>query len=517
MYSYEDRIKAVRLYLKLGKRLGVTIRQLGYPTKNTLIGWYREFIAKQSLRAGYNRSRDRFTVEQKQHAVQHYLDHGHCIAFTLRVLGYPSRDTFSKWLDELHPEVRMRMVGRAPNVQHPMETKKAAVLELCIRDTSAEEIAKKVKVCRPTLYNWKNELLGPEAPALIKRHHESTPDPNSRSQSVTELQQQVNVLEGNIRRLQLEHDLLKKANELLKKDLGVAPQLLGNRDKTMLVDALKHIYSLTELLAELKLARSSYFYHCSRLRMPDKYAAARVAMVDIFHSNYRCYGYRRIRSALLQHQLHISEKVVVRLMKQESLTATVNKKRRYGSYLGEISPAPENIINRDFQAAIPNEKWLTDITEFQIPAGKVYLSPIVDCFDGLVVSWTLGTRPDAELVNTMLDTAIETVTVSQSRPIVHSDRGAHYRWPGWLSRMSHAKLVRSMSRKGCSPDNAACEGFFGRLKTELFYPRDWQGITLEQFIQSVDVYIRWYNEKRIKVSLGSLSPIQYRKSLGFTA
>ncbi len=114
MYSYEERIKAVRLYLKLGKRLGVTIRQLGYPTKNTLIGWYREFIAKQSPRAGYNRSRDRFTVEQKQHAVQHYLDHGHCIAFTLRVLGYPSRDTFSKWLDELHPEVRMRMVGRAP-------------------------------------------------------------------------------------------------------------------------------------------------------------------------------------------------------------------------------------------------------------------------------------------------------------------------------------------------------------------------------------------------------------------
>ena len=105
MYSYEDRIKAVRLYLKLGKRLGVTIRQLGYPTKNTLIGWYREFIAKQSLRAGYTRARDRYTVVQKQHAVQHYLDHGRCIAFTLRVLGYPSRATFSKWLDERHPAV----------------------------------------------------------------------------------------------------------------------------------------------------------------------------------------------------------------------------------------------------------------------------------------------------------------------------------------------------------------------------------------------------------------------------
>lgn len=117
----------------------------------------------------------------------------------------------------------------------------------------------------------------------------------------------------------------------------------------------------------------------------------------------------------------------------------------------------------------------------------------------------------------MLDTAIETVTFSESKPVVHSDRGAHYRWPGWLSRMNNAKLVRSMSRKGCSPDNAACEGFFGRLKIELFYPSDWQGIAVEQFMHIVDAYIRWYNEKRIKVSLGSLSPIQYRKSLGLVA
>jgi len=122
--------------------------------------------------------------------------------------------------------------------------------------------------------------------------------------------------------------------------------------------------------------------------------------------------------------------------------------------------------------------------------------------------------PDAELVNTMLDAAIETVTETSDRPVVHSDRGGHYRWPGWLSRMSDANLTRSMSRKACSPDNAACEGFFGRLKNELFYPRDWKSVTIEQFIGVVDAYIRWYNEKRIKVSLGSLSPIEYRVSLG---
>ena len=95
---------------------------------------------------------------------------------------------------------------------------------------------------------------------------------------------------------------------------------------------------------------------------------------------------------------------------------------------------------------------------------------------------------------------------STDRPVVHSYRGAHYRWPGWLTRMRDAKLIRSMSRKGCSHDNAACEGFFGRLKKELLYPRNWQATTIGQFIQVVDAYIRWYNEKRIKISLDSLSP-----------
>ena len=163
----------------------------------------------------------------------------------------------------------------------------------------------------------------------------------------------------------------------------------------------------------------------------------------------------------------------------------------------EISPAPENVVNRDFGAAAPNEKWLTDTTEFQIPAGKVYLSPVIDCFDGMVVSWSIGTRPDADLVNSMLDTAIETVAPGGDQPIVHSDRGAHYRWPGWLSRIANAKLIRSMSRKRYSPGNAACEGFFGRLKNELFYPRSWQSTTIGQFIEALDSYIRWYNKKRI--------------------
>ncbi len=136
--------------------------------------------------------------------------------------------------------------------------------------------------------------------------------------------------------------------------------------------------------------------------------------------------------------------------------------------------------------------------------------------DGKVVSWSIGTSPDAELENTMLDAAIETVTEGDEKPIVHSDRGGHYRWPGWLPRVAKAGLIRSMSRKACSPDNAACEGFFGRVKTEMFYPRDWRSTTIAQFIEALDAYIRWHNEKRIKSSLGYLSPIEYREHLGLT-
>ncbi len=194
--------------------------------------------------------------------------------------------------------------------------------------------------------------------------------------------------------------------------------------------------------------------------------------------------------------IRISEKVIRRLMKEESLTVAFVKKKKYNSYQGEISPEVPNLLERDFHADQPNRKWLTDITEFHIPAGKVYLSPIIDCFDGLPVSWTIGTSPDADLVNSMLDTAINSLN-DGDHPIIHSDRGAHYRWPGWIERMEAAGFTRSMSKKGCSPDNSACEGFFGRLKNEMFYGISWQGVSIDSFIDELDQYIQWYANDRI--------------------
>lgn len=159
-------------------------------------------------------------------------------------------------------------------------------------------------------------------------------------------------------------------------------------------------------------------------------------------------------------------------MREKQLIVKCSKVRKYNSYQGEISQEVPNIVVRNFKSEKLNHKWLTDITEFSIPAGKVYLSPIIECFDGIPVSWNVSTSPDAQLVNTMLDNAIATLP-NTAHPLVHTDRGCHYRWPGWIERINRAQLIRSMSKKGCSPDNSVCERFFGRMKNEMFYHMSW--------------------------------------------
>ena len=188
----------------------------------------------------------------------------------------------------------------------------------------------------------------------------------------------------------------------------------------------------------------------------------------------------------------------------------------HSSYQGEISEAPENLVKRDFHADSPNELWLTDITEFRIPAGRVRLSPIIDCFDGMAVNWRMSTSPNAELANSMPGAACSTLCEGE-RPRINSNRGCHYRWPGWIKICDENGLERSMSKNGCSPDNSACEGFFGRLKNEVFYGEDWSGWSIEEFMSEIDAYIRWHDERRIKLTLDGMSPVEYRESLGLMA
>lgn len=155
MYSYEDRIRAVELYIKVGKRIGVTIRQLGYPTKNSLKSWYAEYERCLDLARGYKTSKSKYSLAQREKAVEYYLEHGRSIAATVTALGYPARDSLRAWIYELHPELHTRVVGRSDGLARPPAMKHAAVIALCTRKESAKALAEKLGVCRPTLYNWK--------------------------------------------------------------------------------------------------------------------------------------------------------------------------------------------------------------------------------------------------------------------------------------------------------------------------------------------------------------------------
>lgn len=507
MYTREQRMKAIALYIKYDKSIADVIRELGYPSTNLLPRWYKAYLKEQEtgvLWEKYSRL-SQYTLDQKKIAVEHFLAHGRNISRTIRMLGYPCRETLRDWCEELTPWTRKKHVG---GVQYSQEQKKEAVIDLCTRNDIAKKVANKYGAARGTLYKWKNELLLNEAGKSMKKKIDK-PLLNDKDALLSEIES----LQLEIRRLKLEKDILEGTAEIIKKDPGVVPKNLTNREKASLIGVLRNEYSLNELFNCLEIARSSFFYHRKIASTPDKYEELRECIVDIFEENKRRYGYRRIHALLLRKGICISEKIVRRIMSEANLVVIGKRRRKYSSYQGEGRPSATNLIDRNFHADVPNAKWLTDITEFKIPAGKVYLSPIVDCFDGLLPSWTISTNPNAELVNSMLDAATATLKAGE-HPIIHSDRGGHYRWPGWIARTECAGLTRSMSRKGCPPDNAACEGVFGRIKNEMFYNRSWAEVSIDEFMTILNDYLTWYNEKRIKMSLGAMSPLEYRNSLG---
>lgn len=192
------------------------------------------------------------------------------------------------------------MVGRSWRRGYSDEIRQAGVIGLCSGYESAQQVADRLGVSRPTLYSWRDQLLDQEASSSMKRRKTDAKAPERE-----ELERQLEVLQRDVRQLQLEHDLLNKANELLKKGLGVDLQILSNREKTHLIDALRNIYRVPELLAQLGLARSSYFYHRIRAGLADKYVAIRRSMTEIFETNHRCFGYRRLQASLARQSVTI--------------------------------------------------------------------------------------------------------------------------------------------------------------------------------------------------------------------
>jgi putative transposase len=242
------------------------------------------------------------------------------------------------------------------------------------------------------------------------------------------------------------------------------------------------------------------------LHKADKYAEIRARIHHICESNFGRYGYRRVTAEMHRQNIYINHKVVMRLMEEEGLTSKVRMKK-YRSYRGQVGKIAPNIIDRDFKADRPNQKWTTDITEFSLFGKKLYLSPILDMFNGEIVSYDISTAPALPQVMNMLEKAF--AKVKETKGIIfHSDQGWQYQHAYYQKTLKNHGIIQSMSRKGNCLDNSVMENFFGLLKSELLYLQEFK--SLEDFEKKLHEYIYYYNNKRIKLKLKGMSPVEYR-------
>ena len=255
-----------------------------------------------------------------------------------------------------------------------------------------------------------------------------------------------------------------------------------------------------------KMPRSVYYYQVSINGKADRYLEAKTQINAVFHRHQGRYGYRRVHLELSNQQHYLNPKTVQKLMGHLGLKSTVRPKR-YQSYKGAIGKVAPNLLERNFGASKPNQKWVTDVTEFNIKGEKVYLSPILDLYNQEIISYEIADRPQISSVMQMLQSAFKQLG-PKDKPMIHSDQGWQYQMGLYQQALHKQGVTQSMSRKGNCLDNAVMENWFGIMKTEFFYQKKFE--TIESFKAELGEYIHYYNHDRIKQKLKGLSPVNYR-------
>lgn len=271
---------------------------------------------------------------------------------------------------------------------------------------------------------------------------------------------------------------------------------------------LKAQHKISLLIEVSGLPRATYYYHAARLEQPDKYSELNEQITEIFTEHKGRYGYRRVTQELRNRGLTINHKTVQRLMKELGLICMVRMKK-YRSYKGEVGKIAPDLLGRNFEARQPNEKWVTDVTEFHLFGQKLYLSLILDLYSRDIVSYTICDRPVLSMITSMLDKAFDQLPSASAMLILHSDQGWQYQHKAYQRMLNSRHIKQSMSRKGNCLDNAVIENFFGLLKSELLYLQHFDSIG--HFTAELVEYLHYYNNKRIKAKLKGLPPVTHRQ------
>ena len=449
-----------------------------------------------------------YSEEEKAFHLQRMWAEGLTCGGAWRLYGGPNRETLRKWeraweRGEIECE-RPRVPGACAHEKHaryPEGTRREA-LRLLAQGKPAREVARMLGLRPGTPGAWRRaearaKMPTPGAEGAPQRGGGRLTD--GERAELESLRAERDGLEARLAEAERQNAVLR---ELMRDPKAGDPESLSPRLKCELGERLRleRGWPLGRVLIFFSISRSTYYWHRARLlagaapAAPDEPDAL---VREAFESSGGTYGYRRVAAATGLPQRRVRES-----MRRQGLAARDSRRRRrWSSYAGEVSPAPApNLLlgerGHDFSAQAPNERWVTDITQRGFAGGKLWWSVVVDLFDGRLVAARWSLSPDAELANATLRDALASLPGGAPGPLVHSDRGCHYQWPGWISICDAAGVTRSMSRKAHSPDNAACEAFFGRAKVEVYHGREWR--SAEELGGALDAYGAWYNSERLK-------------------
>ncbi|MDR5818835.1 MULTISPECIES: IS3 family transposase [unclassified Caballeronia] len=370
--------------------------------------------------------------------------------------------------------------------------------------------------CRETAAVF--DIRNPGVISVWKRRYDSggmqALEPRPRGRSVKQPKSSVPPVSSKPDEARTKEELLKELNYLrmenayLKKPRCLDPlgQPHSAKQKAQVVAGLRHEFALGGLLKVAGLARSTFYYQCKVSQKADKHTQLKARIRSVFKQHKGRYGYRRITSAIRHLGTVVNHKTVQRLMQLMKLKSLVRPKK-FRAFRGTVGGIAPNVLQRQFDADAPNQKWVTDITEFRVGERKLYLSPVLDLYNGEIVAYETATRPAFAMVASMIKKAFKRLGAGD-RPVIHSDQGWHYQMGAYQALLSQRALTQSMSRKGNCHDNAAMESFFGTLKSEFFYPNRFESI--EALQAGIRRYIHYYNHNRIKLKLKGLSPVMYR-------
>ena len=270
-------------------------------------------------------------------------------------------------------------------------------------------------------------------------------------------------------------------------------------------------YALKYLLEAIGLSKSTYYYEIGKAeKVLERNADITSEIEGIFKENKGRYGVRRVHQALLNRGFQVNHKRVQRIMHQLGLMGK-RPKEKYHSYKGEVGKVADNVVNRDFSTEKPLEKWTTDVSQFNLPWGKCYISPILDMNTNEIISYNLSLSPNMEQIRDMLQKAFDRFP-SVKGLIMHSDQGWQYQHTIYRNELQKHGVVQSMSRKGNCYDNCIMETFFGRLKNEMFYGFEKEYTSFESFSRAIDEYIDYYNNRRIQAKTKWMPPSKFREA-----